>query len=221
MLVTPESTPAEKREQAQRVVDSLPIPPSQRTARILLEFRKLDHTVDETELWCSLMRELVAIGRGAAPQLCAELDRTTEDRTLRRLGFAARAIGDPRAVPALIRAIPRTLLPASSDYGLIVEDGRLMEFMQKNDLRDGPARGRYFGFGRAVREVTGAVSKLTGQDFDDPEIFGVDRSEDPRRRWYQRQLYIRQARRSQTWWEMHWRQIHRGSRVSAGRSEGR
>ena len=80
--------------------------------RFSLEFRKLNHTVDETELWCTLMRELVAVGRDAVPQLCAELDRTTENRMLRRLGFALRAIGDPRAVPALIRAIPRTLLPS-------------------------------------------------------------------------------------------------------------
>jgi beta-lactamase regulating signal transducer with metallopeptidase domain len=207
MLVTPRRTPAEKREQARKVIDSLPIPPPERTARVLVEFRKLDHTVDETELWCSLMRELVAIGRDATPQLCAELDRTTGDRTLRRLGFAARAIGDTRAVPALIRAIPRTLLPASSDYGLIVEDGQLAEFMQEHDLRDGPVRGRYFDFGRAVREVTGALRGLTGQGFDDAEIFGVDRSEDPRRRWHQRQLFMRQARRWQTWWEAHWREF--------------
>ena len=81
------------------------------------------------------MRELVAVGRDAVPQLCAELDRTTEDRTLRRLGFALRAIGDPRAVPALIRAIPKTLLPSSSDYGLIVIDKELMDFMLTHDLR--------------------------------------------------------------------------------------
>ena len=115
MLVTPQVAPAEKLKAARRIVDSLAPGPAERTAQILAEFRKLDHTVDETEIWCTLMRELVAIGRDAVPQLCAELDRTTENRTLRRLGFAARAIGDPRAVPALIRAIPRTLLPSSRD----------------------------------------------------------------------------------------------------------
>ena len=95
------------------------------------------------------MRELVAVGRDAVPQLCAELDRTTEDRMLRRLGFALRAIGDARAVPALIRAIPKTLLPSSSDYGLIVSDKELTDFMQTHDseqrkgrdvLRSGKAR---------------------------------------------------------------------------------
>jgi beta-lactamase regulating signal transducer with metallopeptidase domain len=207
MLVTPEIPPAEKMKRARKVVDSLPINPSERTARILLEFRKLNHTVDETELWCTLLRELVAIGRDATPQLCAELDRTTENRMLRRLGLAARAIGDPRAVPALIRAIPRTLLPSSSDYGLFVADGQLAEFMQKHDLRDGPLGGRYFNFGRPEREVIGALRKMTGQNFDDSELFGVSRSDDPRRQWYQRRLFTRQARRWQTWWETHWREF--------------
>src|SRR5438552_16802014 len=104
MLVTPEVSPGERLKSAQKVVDSLSIKPSERTAQILVEFRKLSHTVDETELWCTLMRELVAVGRAAVPELCAELDRTTENRTLRRFGFALRAIGDPRAAPALIRA---------------------------------------------------------------------------------------------------------------------
>jgi len=207
MLVTPRIPPDESLKEARKLVDSLSIKPSDRTAQILLEFRKLNHTVDETELWCTLMRELVAVGRDAVPQLCAELDRTTENRMLRRLGFALRAIGDSRAVPALIRAIPKTLLPGSSDYGLIVADGTLAEFMRKHDLQDGQQRGRYFDFGRPEREIIGALQKLTGQSFDDSELFGLSRSDDPRRQWQQRRLFTRQARRWQTWWETHWREF--------------
>lgn len=207
LLVTPKLTPAEKLQRARKVVDALPAPPSERTARILLEFRKLQQTVDETELWCSLMLELVAIGREATPQLSAELDRTAENRALRRLAFAARAIGDPRAVPALIRAIPRTLLPGSSDYGLIVADAALARFMQTHDLRDGPTGGRYFSFGRPEREVIGALRKLTGQSFDDAEILGVSLSEDPRRQWYQRRIFTRHARAWQAWWDRHAREF--------------
>ena len=118
-----------------------------------------------------------------------------------------RAIGDPRAVPALIRAIPKTLLPSSSDYGLIVADGALAQFMQTHDLRGGRVGGRYFDFGRPEREIIGALVKLTGQDFDDAELFGVGRSDDPRRRWYQRQLFLRHARRWQAWWEEHGREF--------------
>src|SRR5437588_7009221 len=166
MLITPPVPPAEKLVAARKLVDSLPDEASERTTRIILEFPKLNHTVDECELWCLLMRELVAIGPDAVPQLCAELDRTTENRMLRRLGFALRAIGDARAVPALIRALPKTLLPSSSDYGLLVGDRDLTDFMQKHDLDKGK-RGEYFDLGRPVREIIGALRGLTGQDFDD------------------------------------------------------
>src|SRR5947199_10144844 len=160
MLITPEVLPEERLKAARKLVEALSKKPSDRTAQILLEFRKLNHTVDETELWCLLMRELVAVGREAVPQLCAELDRTAEDRMLRRLGFALRAIGDPRAVPALIRAVPKTLLPSSSDYGLIVGDKELTEFMQAHDLNRGKG-GTYFGLGRPGREIVGALRGLT------------------------------------------------------------
>jgi beta-lactamase regulating signal transducer with metallopeptidase domain len=204
MLITPEVPPAEKLNAAQKLVDSFSKVPSERTARIIAEFRKLESTVDECELWCTLMRELVAVGPSAVPQLCAELDRTTENKTLRRLAFALRAIGDPRAVPALIRAFPKTLLPASSDYGLIVNDRALAAFMQTHDLAPG-AGGTYFDFGRPEREISGALRKLTGQNLGDDELFGISRSSDPRRQVLQRRMFVRQAQRWQTWWEAHWR----------------
>ena len=150
MLITPEVPPQEHLKAAQQIVEDLPKKPVDRTAQIILEFRKLNHTVDETELWCTLMRELVAIGRDAVPQLCAELDQTTENMMMRRLGFALRAIGDKRATPALIRAIPKSLVPACSDYGLIVKDAALTKFMQTHGLNSRPG-GTYFNFGRPVR----------------------------------------------------------------------
>jgi hypothetical protein len=207
MLITPPVPPEEKLKAARVLAAALPKEPSARTAQILAEFRKLSHTADETELWCTLMRELVAIGPSAVPQISEELDHTTQDRAIRRLAFALRAIGDPRAVPALIRAIPKTLLPPSSDYGLIVSDVKLAEFMQRHDLGD--EKGLYFSFGRPVREVFGTLHKLTGQDFGDDEIFSIHLSEDPRRQVFQRRLYRRQALRWQTWWETHGKKFTR------------
>lgn len=206
MLITPQVPPADKLASARKLVASLPAAPAERTEQILAQFRKLSRTVDETELWCMLMRELVAVGRQAVPSLCAELDRVTEDRALRRLAFALRAIGDARAVPALIRALPKTLLPASSDYGLLIKDAELTAFMQKHDLNPGQ-QGTYFDLGRPVREVCGALSKLTGQTTDDPELFGIMLSEDPRRQILQRRMFLRNARRWQAWWEGHWRDL--------------
>lgn len=199
MLITPPVPPEVKLAAARKLVDAMPKAAAERTAQILGEFRKLNRTVDETELWCTLMRELVAVGRDAVPALCTELDQTKDNVSLRRLAFALRAIGDPRAVPALIRAIPRTLLPSGSDYGLIVADKDLTEFMQKHSLdKQG---GTHFSFGRPVRELFPALQQMTGQNFDDAEIYGISLSEDPRRQVLQRRLYTRQAQRWQTWWE--------------------
>ena len=100
MLITPQVSPADKLKAAQKLIADLPKEPKARTEKILAEFRKLSHTVDECDLWCSLMQELVAIGPEAVPQICDELDHTTADRSIRRLAFALRAIGDLRAVPA-------------------------------------------------------------------------------------------------------------------------
>jgi hypothetical protein len=207
MLITPTIPSGEKLTAATKLVAALSTQPSDRTAQIILEFRKLNHTVDEEELWCMLMREMVAVGRDAVPQLCTELDQTNDDFTLRRLGFALRAIGDARATPALIRAIPKTLLPSSSDYGLIVNDEELAKFMQTHDLRGDNRGGTRFDLGRAQREIFGALHKLTKQDFDDSELNGISLSADPRRAVLQRCIFLRQAQRWQTWWEAHWKEL--------------
>ena len=87
-------------------------------------------------------------------------------------------------------------------------DGTLAEFMQEHDLQDyGQRRGRYFNFGRPEREIIGAIQKLTGQNFDDSELFEIDRSNDPRRQSQQRRLFTRQARHWQAWWEAHGREF--------------
>lgn len=208
MLITPEVSPEERLRAARKFVGELSKKPSDRTAQIILEFLRLNHTVDECELWCLLMRELVTVGPEAVPQLCAELDRTTENATLRRLAFALRAIGDARAVPALIRAIPRTLLPSSSDYGLIVGDKELTDFMQTHDLDAGKG-GTYFGLGRPEREIIGALHTLTRQNLSDAELFGMGLSDDPRRQVLQRRIYRRQAQRWQAWWEANWQKFTR------------
>jgi beta-lactamase regulating signal transducer with metallopeptidase domain len=206
ITVTPPATAEEKMAAARKVLDSLPAASEERVEGILEEFRKLNHTVDETEIWCLLMRELVTIGPDAVPQLCAELDATNQQRMLRRLGFALRALGDVRAVPALIRAIPKTLQPPMSDYGLIVDDAELGEFMREHDLDKGSGKGTHFGFGRPVREVFGALHAITKQNFED-DTFDFCLSDDPHRQVLQRGLYQKQAERWRDWWEAHWQEF--------------
>jgi hypothetical protein len=207
MLITPKPTDAEKMKAAGEVVAALPKEMSARVEAILADFRKLNHTVDETEIWCSLIRELVAIGPAAVPALSAELDATEEERTMRRLAFALRAIGDPRAVPALIRAIPKTLQPPLSDYGLLVGDPELLKFMQQHDLASmsGKRRLRDFDFGRPVREVFGALEKLTKQNLGDELLYSVVKTDDPGAEAIQTRMYRQQAEKWQAWWEQNWR----------------
>ena len=193
----------EKMADARQVVEDLPKDTSQRTEAILAEFRKLNHTVDQCELWCSLIKDLVDIGREAVPILCRELDETDEQRMMRRLGFALRAINDPRAVPALIRAIPKTLQPAMSDYGLIVGDAELLKFMQQHDL-DADRQGRHFGFGRPIREIFAALNKITGHQLAEQELHNVHRSKDRRTLYRQQQQYQAVAESWRDWWESHY-----------------
>ncbi len=90
-------------------------PNSESIAEAIAVLRTTD--IRDSKRWAKAAFDLVQIGKPAVPALIEELDRTTENRPLRSLGFTLRAIGDPRAVPALIRAIPRTLVPAGSDFG--------------------------------------------------------------------------------------------------------
>jgi hypothetical protein len=205
MLIEPELTPEEKMNGARDVLASLPEDRPARVTAILQEFHKLNDTVDETEIWCSLMRELVTIGPDAVPQIGEELDATNEQRMIRRLAFALRAINDPRAVPALIRAIPKTLQPPQSDYGLLVADAELTAFMQRHQIKAAQG-GRYFDFGRPVREVVSALHKLAEKDFGDDTLSGMMRSKNPVALAEQKKRYYLQAERWQTWWEEHWQE---------------
>ncbi len=195
-------TDEEKMMDARKLAADLPQDQGKRTEAILAEFRNLNHTVDQCELWCLLMQELVDIGSDAVPLLCRELDETSEQRMIRRLGFALRAINDPRAVPALIRAIPKTLQPSMSDYGLIVGDAQLLKFMQQHDL-DAENRGRHFGFARPVREVFAALNKITGQRLGENELFNIHRAKDQRTLYRQQQQYQAVAENWRDWWEKH------------------
>jgi hypothetical protein len=205
MTITPKIPAADKLVAARKIVAELPGEPEARVEKILESLAPI-RTVDNQELWCSLMRELVAVGPVAVPRLSQELDATNEQFMLRRLGFALRAIGDVRAVPALIRAIPKTLQPPMSDYGQIVEDAELMAFMQEHDLYEGVRE--HFNFGRPFREIFGALHKLTGQNFDDMELnFMSRRAEGTLERALQERLYRRKAEQWAAWWNEHGREF--------------
>jgi hypothetical protein len=113
-----------------------------------------------TEVWTGAIRELVQIDKPAVPELVAELDRTDRPMTVRGLAFTLRAIGDPRAVAALIRVLDKPELTTGSDYGAYVPDPDLMTFMQRH--RTFPEKDKnYFLYGRPINEISTTLAKLT------------------------------------------------------------
>lgn len=133
-----------------------------------------DSTFGHDGPWPEAVRGLAEIGEPAVPALVEELDRTTDPWPMRMLGFTLRAIGDPRAVPALIRAIPRaTGRIGGEQQGLKTGDAATTEFMRKHDL-ESTNRGSGFRLAVTYREVTATLTMLTKQDFDANELNFVD-----------------------------------------------
>jgi hypothetical protein len=179
--------------------------PDTKTNRVL-EALEQEYAANRfSDAWAYKLKELIELGQDAVPDMIAELDATDSDPMLRNLGFAARAIGDKRLVPALIRALPRTLRKPGSDMGLHSNDKDLFAFMQKHDL-DEKDNDRHYGFGRPVREIGGALQKLTGAKHDEEQIYGVFLQGGPHQQQMQKLLYRRCADRWAAWWEGNWQQ---------------
>src|SRR5689334_5164123 len=123
---------------AQPVPATAPPDIEKRVASIVSDWESLPSVFDDIDTYTAQIKELVEIGKPAVPALTGALDHATRDTPMRLLPFTLRAIGDPRAVPALIRAIPRTLLPPGSDCGMSVREPELLKFMQANDLHEAP-----------------------------------------------------------------------------------
>ena len=178
-----------------------------RVASIISEWESLPSIFDDIETYAGQIKELVEIGKPAVPALATALDRTIRDTPMRLLPFTLRAIGDPRAVPALIRALPRTLLPPGSDCGISVRDAELLKFMQAHDLHDAPGdrlARRDFGMGRPVREVCGALRKITGTNQNDSAIFSTFLDGGEQQRAMERKAFDEVARRWANWWKDNW-----------------
>jgi len=178
--------------------------------RALIYILRYHRPFSRTDQWASAIRELVQIGKPAVPELLCELERTHRNETLRALCFALRAIGDPRAVPALIRAIPKTLLPVRSSYGIAVLDPEVRKFMKKYEL-DG-CYELEFRYDIPPREIFATLEKLTGhRDLPDPEgktwnmyLTGKPEHDEPKKR-----LFEECQRRWEAWWSEHWREFVR------------
>jgi beta-lactamase regulating signal transducer with metallopeptidase domain len=165
-------------------------------------------STDPAKVWARAIKYLVDHKDESLPALIKQLDLEQRDHPISKIAFTLRAIGDRRAVPALIRALPRTLLPSRSDFGLVLDDSELSAFMQQHDQK-GKVRGAsdYFDYGRAFREVICALHRLTGQDFDDMELNWVHLSEAPAQQAQQRAQFHQLAQRWVEWWQANWKSM--------------
>ena len=196
MLITPELTAEEKLAAAQQVIDELPKENAARTAAIIEAFR---HTKGKTATWAMLVRELKRIGSPAVPLLCEELEKTDSNGMIIRLCFSLRAIGDASAVPSLIRTLPKRL-SSTGDYGMLVEDAQLAEFMRTHSLssRD---RGLRFSVNQVIEEHHGTLMRLTNRKVNTRTLYSMRRSDDLRNLVRQQQFYQNAAKEWATWWE--------------------
>lgn len=190
-----------------RLINETPISSVGDAIKILTE----GPNVEPTKVWVRAIKYLADHKEETLPAVVAALDAEERDHPISKLAFALRAMGDPRAVPALIRALPKTLLPSRSDYGLLL-DGQgsdhdeLLRFIVAHDQGNGDD-GDMFTYGRAFREVAVTLQKLSGQDFDEMELNWIHRSEAPAQLALQQEQFHRVAQRWAQWWEANWESL--------------
>ncbi len=153
--------------------------------------------------WCRTLLEIVNLGPAAVPVLIEELDATESAMMLRNLGFVLRAIGDKRAVPALIRSIPKTLGRDNGGFGFRSTGQDIVKFMQQHDVKQENQENEY-GLSSPAREIFTALQKMTEQEFDEEQLTFISLHFNDSQQGRKRDLFWRSARKWSDWWEQHW-----------------
>ncbi len=176
--------------------------------RAMIHVLRQYRVFERSDAWAGAIRELAEMEDRALPELIRELDETDRDASLRALGFTLRAIGDPRAVPALIRAIPKTLRPPGSDCAIHVSDPDSRRFMEKHQRH--PSTEDRISYGRPVNEILGAIERLTGHEYPagkDPlrHVFLARDAQkaDPAKEEAKRKRFADRMEYWQSWWAEH------------------
>ncbi len=181
--------------------------PDTKIGKLMHELQDLQNSRQSGQLeWERKMQQLILLGPDAVPELIAALDATPiDDRLmLRSIPFLLRGIGDKRAIPALIRAIPRCYGNDGSDMGYRCDDPELMKFMQEHDNSD--RKGNHYSYGRPVNEVYRTLERWTGVANGWNRLaFVSDREGTPRQRQLKQKLFQTNATRWAGWWNEHWR----------------
>ncbi len=196
----PRTAPTNNRDSTRPLLERLSDDPDQRAKELVYLLRDYRIWIRSDE-WAEATRELVKLGDVALPYLIAELDRTDRDQTLRAVAFALRAINNPRAVPALIRAVPKALRPPGSDCGVYVRTKELHEFMTAID--HSPGANDDVSLGRPVTEIFSALGHLTSHKFGDDDELSSVFLEDPADETKLRKQFTDRQREWLTWWSEH------------------
>lgn len=174
--------------------------------------------------WLRTIKEIVDLGPAAVPDLIDELDATDDPWILQLMGFTLRAIKDRRAVPALIRAIPKTLPPLEPEKNVVLSlsdmemlrspattvmvsltrDPALAAFANASQVSPNGEISGYMYYG-PVREICAALTKLTGARNGEEQLFdSADREytslfEMPAKQ----QAFHRVTNNWADWWQQH------------------
>jgi hypothetical protein len=183
-----------------------------RMMKELQDFQNAQKTGEDE--WARQMRAIIELGPEAVPELITFLDQTPrkDRRMMRSIPYLLRGIGDKRAIPALIRAIPRCFGRGESDFGMAAKDEELGGFMARNNngLRKRPISAfpsKSYDYGRPIREVSGTLVQWTGVTNGWEEInFVFADDSTPQQLWRKQRAYHRCAERWATWWGEHWKE---------------
>jgi len=221
----PAGTPPRSSAAAAAVSDGPPLPRHPRDATVPLaerlsrdpETRALElmdvlrsyRPFRRDEEMAEAIRELGRLGKPVVPLLIAELERTDEELTLRVLAIALRGTNDPRAIPALIRAISRSVRPRYGYCRVFLLDPDLRRFA--STLEDHPELALpTMRVDLAVNELLATLERLAGLHLPggEADIGGQpDLQQHGLERWQQllpdlqSQAFFRRQETWQTWWQ--------------------
>lgn len=144
----------------------------QRRVRELIYILRHHRVSKRQDEWGGAIRELVEIGPAAVPELVRELESTDRNATMRGLLFTLRAIGDPRALPFVIQAIPQAEAQArrGSDMGIYFATPGLHSFLKQHE--NWPSPDEWVAYGRPTNEILGTLHRLAGQRLPDLSVRG-------------------------------------------------
>ena len=116
-------------------------------------------------------------------------------------------MADPRSIPALIRAIPRTLEKPSNSIGIAIrDDPELLDFMEDHDTDTRSLKGYWFTYGRSFQEILAALEKMTGETQGWKDLNRVFLTGGAEQQRLQRTRFLEHAQRWADWWSENWQE---------------